>query len=85
MTYSFHCDSCTKGFDLKLTIEDRDKPLKRKCPNCGVKGKVERVFQPMAVSYDGIKTDLQRAGSGWNDVLKKIDKYAGKRSTVETR
>lgn len=83
MTYNYHCDACGKNFDKGFSIADRDKPTTKPCPACHKKGKVTRVFQSPAVSYEGPKSDIRKAGSGWNDVLKRIDKYAGKRSQVD--
>ena len=83
MTYNYHCDACGKNFDKGFSIADRDKPTTKPCPACHKKGKVTRVFQSPAVSYEGPKSDIRKAGSEWNDVLKRIDKYAGKRSQVD--
>ena len=83
MTYNYHCDACGKNFDKGFSIADRDKPTTKPCPACHKKGKVTRVFQAPAVSYEGAISDIKRAGSGWNDVLKRIDKYAGKKSQVD--
>ena len=83
MTYNYHCDACGKNFDKGFSIADRDKPTTKPCPACHKKGKVTRVFQSPSVSYEGPKSDIRKAGSGWNDVLKRIDKYAGKRSQVD--
>lgn len=44
---------------------------------------MERIFELPAIAYEGRITDIRRAGTEWNDVLKKIDKYAGKNSKVD--
>jgi len=52
------------------------------------KDTVKRIIRSAPrISYDGAQTILQRAGSGWNDVLKKIQKGSGRgaRKTMETR
>lgn len=54
------------------------------CETCGAgKENMIRIFQSPTVSYE-MGHPAKRAGSGWNDVLKRVEKYAGtKRSTVE--
>ena len=32
--YGFICNKCTHQFDSLLSIDDRDIPLKKKCPKC---------------------------------------------------
>jgi putative FmdB family regulatory protein len=83
MTYNYHCKSCDHGFEKNIPIADRDKPIKEKCPLCGKKGIIDRVFEAPRISYDGVVSDIKRAGSGWNDVLKRAAKYAGKKSQVD--
>jgi putative FmdB family regulatory protein len=85
MTYHYHCTACDKHFEKNIPIADRDKPLKAKCPTCKKKNRIERILEAPAINYEGAISDLKRAGSGWNDVLGRIKKYAGKRSTVDTR
>jgi putative FmdB family regulatory protein len=83
MTYNYHCAACGKDFEKNIPINDRDKQTKKPCPHCNKKGKVERVFKSPGISYEGAVSDIKRAGSNWNDVLTRIDKYAGRRSQVD--
>ena len=83
MTYNYHCLRCGAHFEKNIVIADRDAPLKKPCPSCKKKGQIERVFEAPSISYEGVVSDIKRAGSGWNDVLKRIDKYAGKKSAVD--
>jgi putative FmdB family regulatory protein len=83
MTYNYKCGACNKSFDLDVIIVQRDMAKQKPCPLCNASGKIERVIQSPAISFEGSKTTIRRAGSGWNDVLKKIDRYAGKNSTVD--
>jgi len=86
MTYSYYCQYCKKSFDLNLSIEKRNDPLKEECPCCGTKGTVTRSFENSGILYDGIKSVHTRAreaaGSDWKDVLKRIHKGAGQRSQI---
>lgn len=85
MTYSYKCKNCDHTFDLNLLIAERDRPLGDACPSCDQLTVVRAFSAPPALSYEGGKTVLQRAGSGWNDLLGKIKKGSGRRTNIETR
>lgn len=86
MTYTYRCDSCNEQWEDRHPMADRDVPTTKECPHCNSEGTVKRIidFAPR-VSYDGAKTVLQRAGSGWNDLLTKVKKGSGRHSNIETR
>jgi len=83
MTYHYECGACNKSFELNVIIVQRDTAKQKPCPLCNAIGKIERIIQSPSISYEGSKTTIRRAGNGWNDVLKKIDRYAGKNSMVD--
>jgi len=84
MTYTYKCEDCKHTWEEKLPIADRNKPIESPCPECGKKGKISRVFEmPALVSTS--PDILKKAGSGWNDVLKKIKKGSGSKNTIHTR
>lgn len=83
MTYSYQCKSCDHQFDKRLLMDNRDDPLDEPCPNCKKTGEVVRCFNTLFISYEGGKTIAQRAGSGWNDVLTKVNDGAGRKSKIE--
>jgi len=35
--YEYFCESCEHSFELLSSVTDRDKPLKKPCPECGKK------------------------------------------------
>jgi hypothetical protein len=84
MTYKYLCSKCDHTWEEKLSIADRNNPLDLPCLNCKEKGRVTRVFEmPALVSTS--PDILKKAGSGWNDVLKKIKKGSGSKNTIRTR
>ena len=85
MTYSYNCTSCNYYWDASLQMDSRDLQLSEPCPHCTLAGNVKRVISAPGISYDGGKTILQRAGSGWNDVLNKVKKASGRQANIETR
>lgn len=86
MTYTYSCTNCEQRWEDRLPIADRDLPISKPCPHCNTDGTVKRIFDSAPrISYDGSKTVLQRAGSGWNDVLTKIKKSSGRHANIETR
>ena len=80
MIYTFACENCNGSFEVNVPIADNQKPLSQKCPLCGVKGKVYRVFDS-ATHFLGGSVHNQ-AGSGWKDILKGIDKASGKDNEI---
>lgn len=80
--YDFSCDSCGHEFTENVPIDKRDNP--RPCPECG-KTNTKRGVSAVKVSYSGFKDNITRAGSGWNDVLKKVKKGSGRSNTIRTR
>jgi len=86
MTYTYNCENCNETWEDRQLLVDRDLPTSEPCPHCKAEGNVKRIidFAPR-VSYDGAKTVLQRAGSGWNDLLNKVKKSSGRHAKIETR
>jgi len=89
MTYTFKCASCEHEWEASMSMSERDVPLSEPCVACAASGEgiVKRIIASPGISYAGGQTILQRAGSGWNDVLKKIQKGSGHyaRKNMETR
>jgi putative FmdB family regulatory protein len=83
MIYPYKCHSCNHEFELSTTIAKRDVPLGEPCEKCG--GKLYRPVGAPGISSMGAMTAERRAGDGWQDVLKKIKKGAGRQSTIQTR
>lgn len=80
--YDFKCQACEHEFTENVPIANRDDSFA--CPQCGKK-KVKREVSAVKVSYSGFKENVTRAGSGWNDVLKKVKKASGRENSIRTR
>ncbi len=86
MRYDYYCTECNEKWEETQFLNDRDLPLTMPCPKCNKSNCVKRgFFSAVRISYDGAQTVLQRAGSGWNDVLTGIKKASGRKSTIQTR
>jgi predicted nucleic acid-binding Zn ribbon protein len=85
MIFEYCCSACKENFEEWLTHAKKEEPISKPCPKCGVVGSITHVFGVPAISYQGAKTTLQRAGSGWNDLLGKIKKTSGKANTIKTK
>lgn len=83
MTYEYYCTDCNQPFEKVLMIKERDDPLKDPCPSCKKVGTVKRGITVAAVSYSGFMSVQTRAGSGWNDVLKRLKKAGGRNSRID--
>lgn len=82
MQYEFICSSCEKSFETNLLMVNREQPLSEPCPNCKKRKSVTRVINFLPITHDTIHP-ARRAGSGWNDVLKKISKPCRHYSKIE--
>jgi putative FmdB family regulatory protein len=71
--YDYRCLKCDKIEERFITIAKKDDPLQ--C-SCGKNGELKRMVSNPTISSDTINP-IRRAGSGWNDVLKKIKKNSG--------
>jgi len=69
-TYVYECAYCKHTFEQVLSIKNKDKPMKAKCPECGEK-KVYKVIGAPAIA-DIIRLDVRRKDAGFRDVLQKI-------------
>ena len=69
-TYDYECSSCEHTFEKVLSITDKDKPTKTKCPACGKKKVHKLIGSPLIA--DIIRLDVRRKDSGFRDVLQKI-------------
>lgn len=86
MQYDYYCSECQEKWEERQFLNDRDLPLSLPCPKCKKTGGVERGFFTAAgMSYAGSKSNLARAGSGWNDLLTGIKKASARNTTIETR
>lgn len=82
--YDYHCNKCGKDFDAFRKMSESDWDTDEPCPECGKCGGIEKLVSNMAIVYD-MKSPLTRAGWGWNDVLKKINKANGGKTAIRTR
>ena len=85
MTYDYTCTSCENHWEESHPIIKRDVPCGKPCPHCGKEGTVQKSISIVPLSYAGVKSTLDRAGSDWNDVLKNIKSKAGPKSTIQTK
>lgn len=83
MIYDYSCKECESTWEESLPYQRRDEPLEVTCPKCGKLGGVFRMVNKVAITTDSISVQ-RRAGAGWNDVLKKLHKTAGKESKIQT-
>jgi hypothetical protein len=83
MNYEYLCKTCNKKWEESRSIDTRDEPTLQSC-SCGKNGTIVRILNALSINYSGFKSPIRRAGSNWNDLLKKIKKGSGKDTTIET-
>lgn len=85
MNYDYYCTGCDAKWEESQFLNDRDLPLSSPCPFCKADGGVKRGVSKTSISYGGSKSNLSRAGSGWNDLLMSVKKASGRNNTIHTR
>lgn len=78
MRYDYKCNSCEGEWEEDQFLNDRNIPTLLPCIKCGKSNMVTRKISNSRISYGGSKSNLARAGSGWNDLLTGIKKASGK-------
>jgi putative FmdB family regulatory protein len=79
--YSFICNKCEHKFDELLSVNDREGPLKKKCPSCNKKGGVKRDFNDYSqtIGSDTTLTPNNATGGRWNELMGRMKKGIAKR------
>lgn len=79
--YGFICDKCNHSFDVFLTMDERDNPIKEKCPGCNKKKGVRRQYDSFSQSIgsDATLTPNNATGGKWNELMGKMKKGIAKR------
>lgn len=78
--YEYGCKGCEKTFVESHRIDDRRKPLEAPCSECG-----SELYIMIGAStvVSGVSVTDKRP-QGWRDVLTKVHKSSGRKSTINT-
>ena len=44
--------------------------------------RLRHVIQPIKIAANAVKSNISKAGTGWQDVLKEVKKNSGRRSNI---
>ena len=69
--YDYECKACEHQFDELIPMADREKPTRKKCPECGKK-KVRQVLLAAPPMGDAVRLGITRPDEGFNEVLSRI-------------
>ena len=75
-TYDIRNKKNGKIKEIFCSYSNKEKALKEEGPDW------EYVVTTGNVNYRGVISDVKRAGSGWNDVLKGINKASGRKGNT---
>lgn len=85
MNYEYYCTKCDVKWEESQFLNDRDLPISKPCPHCEEESCVKRGVSRSSISFGGAKSNLSRAGSGWNDLLTGIKKASARSNTIRTK
>ena len=78
MTYAYICEECDHHFDCTLSLSDREIPLTKECPSCGISGSIKRNFVgESVVSIDPVRLGRVRPDRDFRNHLDNIQKNHG--------
>jgi len=76
--YDYKCEKCDHSFEELLKIDERSKPTRRKCPECGEKGCIKQVITGIGgVGVDGNMRIDGNATGAFRDVMQKVTESPG--------
>jgi hypothetical protein len=75
-TYDIRNKKNGKIKEIFCSYSNKEKALKEEGPDW------EYIVTNTNVNYNGVISDVKRAGSGWNDILKGIKKASGKKGNT---
>lgn len=79
MMYEFKCNDCDYEFTHVSTVEDRNIPLSKPCPECG-KDAVKRIYSVSnRIDSELLKADKRMEASGVQQALERIRDHSGKK------
>ena len=83
-TYDYKCSKCDHTFEEFLPISDREKPIKKPCPNCGEKKCITQIIGGAAI-VDPVSIGRRKPDSGFKEVLHKIHEGMPKSNLDKSR
>ena len=74
--YDYECKACEFMFVEMIRMADREKPTRRKCPECGRK-KVKQVLLGAPSMVDSVIIGTTKADNSYKEVIAKINEGQG--------
>jgi len=72
--YDYKCEKCDEKWEENLTMANREKPCKEKCPHCNESGTVKKdVAGFPGLNVDTTLTPDKKTGGRWSEVMNKIN------------
>ena len=69
--YDYECKACEHQFDELIPMADREKPTRRKCPECGKK-KVKQILLGTPSIGDSVRLGITKTDDGFKEVSSRI-------------
>ena len=75
--YDFQCRSCDHKFTEILVMDDRDKPTRKKCPECGRKTVSKLIGNVMMGDSVNLDAGGEKPDNSYSEVIAKINEREG--------
>jgi putative FmdB family regulatory protein len=72
-TYEYKCEKCSNIFEEFLSMDERDQPLDKPCPQCGAVGDIHKNIS----GFPGVGVDFtlsadKKTGGRFSEVMKRV-------------
>ena len=70
--YDYMCEACNHPFESFMSYEDREKPTKEPCPECGEKKVIKTIGGFPGLAADSTLSPDKKTGGQWSETMDRI-------------
>lgn len=77
--YDYKCAKCEHTFEEFMSYDDREKPCKQPCPECGVKEVTKIIGGFPGLATDSTLTPDKKTGGQWSEMMNRVKRNIPKK------